>query len=314
MEDFWMTPDEVAPICQACAEKMAALNVRRIRASVLFGTDSPEQVIEAARNRTAAKGDKWKKLPKGWTDESRKKMWDTLTGDRKHKVTACIKKMTGKVDDPGAFCASLADRVEGKGWRSERSASELAKAAAEFSRLSTANSLLDKLANAGDEGRKWLQWPGHYAKAIGVLADAADDLVGIMKAQGQKTGPAQAVHKQVKAMQKHMDGRLQATETPLNNPEGYDGDKPPGAYGPVMMGRGPGTWVHEDKEIERIAVSVGLAFQKLWIEAKAAKRATPGSAEFWEGVLGVAGAFNVLPGVRERALSKQVWELMEHAG
>jgi hypothetical protein len=64
--------------------------------------------------------DKWKKMPKGWTDESRKEYWNTMTGDVKHKVTKCIKEMTGKVGDAGAFCASLADRVEGKGWRSEK--------------------------------------------------------------------------------------------------------------------------------------------------------------------------------------------------
>jgi hypothetical protein len=64
--------------------------------------------------------DKWEKLPKGWTDASRKKYWETMTGDVKHKVTKCIKEMTGKVDDAGAFCAALADRVEGKGWRSEK--------------------------------------------------------------------------------------------------------------------------------------------------------------------------------------------------
>jgi hypothetical protein len=68
--------------------------------------------------RTAAK---WEDMPKGWSDASREKFWNTLTGDVKHKVTKCIKKMEGKggIDDPGAFCASLADRVEGKGWRSE---------------------------------------------------------------------------------------------------------------------------------------------------------------------------------------------------
>jgi hypothetical protein len=64
--------------------------------------------------------DKWKKMPKGWTDESRKKYWNSLVGNVKHKVTKCIKEMEGKIGDPGAFCASLADRVEGKGWRSER--------------------------------------------------------------------------------------------------------------------------------------------------------------------------------------------------
>ena len=68
--------------------------------------------------RTAA--DKWKgPLPKGWTDASRKKFWNTLTsGAPKHKVTECIKKMEGKVSNPGAFCASLADRSI-PGWRQE---------------------------------------------------------------------------------------------------------------------------------------------------------------------------------------------------
>lgn len=61
----------------------------------------------------------WTSLPKGWTEQSVKKFWDSLSGDAKHKVTACMRKMDGKVDDPGAFCASLRDHVEGKSWRSE---------------------------------------------------------------------------------------------------------------------------------------------------------------------------------------------------
>lgn len=65
-------------------------------------------------------GHKWKgPLPKGWTDASRKKFWNSLTsGAPKHKVTECIKKMDGKVGDPGAFCAALADRSI-PGWREE---------------------------------------------------------------------------------------------------------------------------------------------------------------------------------------------------
>lgn len=64
-----------------------------------------------------AKG--WDHLPKGWTEESVKSFWGKLTGSAKHKVTACIKKMEGTgIDDPGAFCASLADKME-PGWRSE---------------------------------------------------------------------------------------------------------------------------------------------------------------------------------------------------
>jgi hypothetical protein len=56
----------------------------------------------------------WVDLPKGWTSDSVKKFWGSLTGDREHKVTACMKKMSGKVDDPGAFCASLARKVGAK--------------------------------------------------------------------------------------------------------------------------------------------------------------------------------------------------------
>lgn len=58
---------------------------------------------------------KWKDLPEGWTSKSRKKFWDSLVGDVKHPVTKCIKKMKDEegIDDPGAFCAALADRVLG---------------------------------------------------------------------------------------------------------------------------------------------------------------------------------------------------------
>lgn len=62
---------------------------------------------------------KWDKLPKGWTQESVKKFWNSLTGEAKHKVTRCMKEMEGKIDDTGAFCASLADKVD-PGWRSRR--------------------------------------------------------------------------------------------------------------------------------------------------------------------------------------------------
>lgn len=64
---------------------------------------------------------KWETLPKGWTQKSVEKFWDSLTGDVKHRVTKCMKEMEGKVDDTGAFCASLADKVD-PGWRSRRAA------------------------------------------------------------------------------------------------------------------------------------------------------------------------------------------------
>lgn len=110
-QDPWLGPDFVEEFCPDCAARMRAANIKGIRASVLFGAD------EWASLKT---GGKWNKLPKGWTEESLKKFWGSLTGKGKHKVTACIKKMEGKVDNPGAFCASLADRVTGDtSWRSK---------------------------------------------------------------------------------------------------------------------------------------------------------------------------------------------------
>ena len=68
--------------------------------------------------RAIKAADPWSKLPKGWTQESVDKFWGTLTGDVKHKVTKCMEQMKGKVDDTGAFCGSLADKVEGTtSWR-----------------------------------------------------------------------------------------------------------------------------------------------------------------------------------------------------
>lgn len=105
-EDPWMTQEQVAEVCPACSQLMASKGIKRVRASVLAGKGRKAQ---------------WDSLPEGWTEASLKEFWGSLVGDRVHKVTACIKKMTGTgIDDPGAFCASLADRIEGKGWRSER--------------------------------------------------------------------------------------------------------------------------------------------------------------------------------------------------
>ncbi len=110
LRDEWLTRDQVAEICPDCADRMGIAGVDRIRASV---------IEKAASDARGMQADKWKTKPKGWTDESRKKFWESLTGRApKHKVTACINKMEGKVGDAGAFCASLADRVTGKKWRS----------------------------------------------------------------------------------------------------------------------------------------------------------------------------------------------------
>ena len=64
-------------------------------------------------------GSRWETLPKGWTAESRSKLWESLGGNTKHPVTSCMTKMKGKIDNPGAYCASLADR-ETPGWRNRK--------------------------------------------------------------------------------------------------------------------------------------------------------------------------------------------------
>lgn len=64
------------------------------------------QAIAEAIKQTA-----WESLPDGWTPDTLKDFWSTLTGDRKHKITACMKKFEGIVDNPGAFCGSLAREV-----------------------------------------------------------------------------------------------------------------------------------------------------------------------------------------------------------
>jgi len=55
----------------------------------------------------------WSRLPAGWTKDSLEDFWDSVGG----RVRTCITKIEGRVDDPGAFCASIADRLE-PGWRS----------------------------------------------------------------------------------------------------------------------------------------------------------------------------------------------------
>lgn len=57
----------------------------------------------------------WKKLPSGWTEASVKKFAKSLTnidGTEHGFIDACIKKMTGNIDDPGAFCATIVDTLK----------------------------------------------------------------------------------------------------------------------------------------------------------------------------------------------------------
>ena len=116
--EVWLTREDIAKVCEPCAQKMAALGIRKVKASAIF---ADERIMTAALAATGkpVTADKWKSLPTGWTEDSLKSYWDSLVGDVKHKVTKCISRMEGAkgVDDPGAFCAALADRME-PGWRS----------------------------------------------------------------------------------------------------------------------------------------------------------------------------------------------------
>lgn len=53
----------------------------------------------------------WETLPRGWSEESLQRFWSSLTKNRKHKITACAKRIAGHVSDPWAFCGSLASRL-----------------------------------------------------------------------------------------------------------------------------------------------------------------------------------------------------------
>jgi hypothetical protein len=77
---------------------------------------------KAASNRVVTRHvAAWDNLPEGWTEDSLDSFWESLTGDVKHPVTKCIKRMDGKVSNPGAFCGSLADKAD-PGWRSRGAA------------------------------------------------------------------------------------------------------------------------------------------------------------------------------------------------
>jgi hypothetical protein len=70
----------------------------------------------------------WENLPPGWTQDSVQSMWDSLVGDVKHKITKCMEQMKGNVDDPGAFCGSLASQVGYRAASAGRDASLLRRA------------------------------------------------------------------------------------------------------------------------------------------------------------------------------------------
>ena len=106
--------DQIKPL----KKKESKMNLSK-KLMGLLDEDNLDEAFDKIESRVDEDGcvsikldeDKWKKLPKGWTKDSAKSMWKSLTGDKKHKVSACMKKMSGKVDDPGAFCGGLASKI-----------------------------------------------------------------------------------------------------------------------------------------------------------------------------------------------------------
>jgi hypothetical protein len=66
--------------------------------------------------------EQWETLPRGWTKESLRQFWNTLTGGTPageggvRKCIAKIKRTYPEITDPEAFCASAADQLF-PGWR-----------------------------------------------------------------------------------------------------------------------------------------------------------------------------------------------------
>jgi hypothetical protein len=83
---------------------------RMLRRKVSYGRNVSE-VKELYR----ALVEKWETLPRGWTKESLRKFWNTLTGNTPageggvRKCIAKIKRAYPAITDPEAFCASAAD-------------------------------------------------------------------------------------------------------------------------------------------------------------------------------------------------------------
>lgn len=56
----------------------------------------------------------FKRLPKGWSQDSVKKFAKNLTdipGEKKGFFDKCVDKMTGKIEDPEGFCAGVKDEI-----------------------------------------------------------------------------------------------------------------------------------------------------------------------------------------------------------
>lgn len=77
--------------------KEAKLLENQVKLASLSSNDPIEELYKRAFKESER--EKWEK------------MWKSLTEGAVHKITKCMEKMKGKVDNPGAYCKALADFV-----------------------------------------------------------------------------------------------------------------------------------------------------------------------------------------------------------
>lgn len=68
-----------------------------------------EKSAKKGKKEDDVEGHQWRKMPPGWKAKSRKNFFKHLADN---SVTECMKQMDDKMKNPGAFCASLKDRVK----------------------------------------------------------------------------------------------------------------------------------------------------------------------------------------------------------
>ena len=124
-DDVWCVYSEKGRLMGRYKTKKEA--EKRLRQIEYFKHKAKEESLEDLLKRIEMElEEEWETLPIGWTEGSLRQFWDTLTGGKKPGeggVRACIAKIRRTypaITDPASFCASLADRLFGKEWRSKR--------------------------------------------------------------------------------------------------------------------------------------------------------------------------------------------------
>jgi hypothetical protein len=65
------------------------------------------EVLSKMTNLAEVGGESWD----GVKPKEKKELWASLTGSAQHKLSACMNRVEGHVDNPGSYCKSLADEV-----------------------------------------------------------------------------------------------------------------------------------------------------------------------------------------------------------